>query len=262
MHMTPPPQASVLIVGHGSSRNPRAVVSAEQHADRLRATGRFARVASAHLKGGRVPAEALRALPDGDLFVVPLFMSDGYFTQTAIPANLGLTGRITQAKGRRLFYCDPVGIDPRIADIVADDILSIARREAIDPAGLDLLLIGHGSPSNSASRAVTLAHARRLEALGRFGAIDCAFLDEEPTVETWFDRLKPIGAPLAVAGLFAADGMHASTDVPSVLADWQKEAQAAGAGARRVWYAGAVGSRPAVTDLILNAIDAAAALAE
>src|SRR3712207_7114188 len=48
-----------------------------------------------------------------DVYVVPNFISEGYFTQTVIPRELELSGPVTErVSGQRWNYCEPVGNHP------------------------------------------------------------------------------------------------------------------------------------------------------
>ena len=53
-----------------------------------------------------------------EVYVVPNFISEGYFTETVIPRELELTGPITHRMGLGIGYCDPVGNDPRMVDLI------------------------------------------------------------------------------------------------------------------------------------------------
>ena len=54
-----------------------------------------------------------------DVFVVPNFISEGYFTQTVIPRELELAGRITtRANGQIWIYCEPVGNNPLVTELL------------------------------------------------------------------------------------------------------------------------------------------------
>ena len=44
------------------------------------------------------------------VYVVPNFISEGYFTQTVVPRELDLNGRITKRSNGQIWkYCEPVG---------------------------------------------------------------------------------------------------------------------------------------------------------
>src|ERR1700737_734363 len=94
--MTPKQDSALLIVGHGSTVNPDSSGPTLGHAAEIRRRNVFAEVECAFWK--EEPS-----LRDGvflfdpetvrDVYVVPNFISEGYFTQTVIPRELRRDGR-------------------------------------------------------------------------------------------------------------------------------------------------------------------------
>jgi hypothetical protein len=50
------------------------------------------------------------------VYVVPNFISSGYFTEQIIPRELGLTGPVTRIGDQDVFYCQPVGLHPAMTE--------------------------------------------------------------------------------------------------------------------------------------------------
>ena len=51
--------------------------------------------------------------------MVPNFISEGYFTQTVIPRELELEGRVTKrANGQVWKYCEPTGNHPGVTELL------------------------------------------------------------------------------------------------------------------------------------------------
>jgi sirohydrochlorin ferrochelatase len=239
-----------LLVGHGSARRRSAPDAGERHAAALAAGGRFASVATAYLKGGPPLAESAHSLGSGDLVVVPFLMSDGHCARRLIPQALGLAGRVTRADGRRLIYCEPVGASPGLAEIIARRARGCCTDHGLEASRSEVLLVGHGSRQDPASRHMTLENGRRLAKLGAFGSVACAFLDEPPLAAEVIPGLAAEGPPVVVVGLFACDGRHAGEALPRPIA-------ARRAGHRPVHYAGPIGADPEVAGLILERAEAA-----
>src|SRR5918911_1822302 len=114
--MVQKPDSALLIVGHGSTVNPDSSAPTIAHTAEIRRRNIFADVQCAFWKEEPSLRDAL-LLFDVDLarqvYVVPNFISQGYFTQTVIPRELELNGRATQrANGQLWNYCGPVGSHP------------------------------------------------------------------------------------------------------------------------------------------------------
>src|SRR2546430_17327421 len=91
--------AALLIVGHGSTVNPSSSAPTLRHASSIRARGIFADVGCCFWKEEPSLRDALVFFRDPairEVYVVPNFISEGYFTQTVIPRELELTRRITK----------------------------------------------------------------------------------------------------------------------------------------------------------------------
>src|SRR5690606_9146385 len=107
---TPPCRdAALVIVGHGSTLNPDSAVPTWEHADAIRRRGLFAEVQTAFWKEEPELRRVLRTVESREVYVVPNFISEGYFTQRVIPRELELEGPITRSGDRAIYYCDPVG---------------------------------------------------------------------------------------------------------------------------------------------------------
>ncbi len=61
-----------------------------------------------------------------DVYIVPNFISEGYFTAKVIPRELELTGVTTIKDHRTLKYCEPVGNDPRMTDLLLHRAAEVA----------------------------------------------------------------------------------------------------------------------------------------
>jgi sirohydrochlorin cobaltochelatase len=236
-----------LLIGHGSSRRPEANDTIREHAAALGATGRFAAVETWFLSDEDSEAATFAWAGAGDVYLVPLLMSDGYFVRVRIPEALGLEGRVTEADGRRLIYCDAIGLSPGMADIAARRVREACRDRNLDPAGAQVLLAGHGSTRDPASRQATERTVEHLEARHGFAGVSRAYLDEPPFLAEVMERAPADGPPLVVVGLFAADGGHAAEDIPRMIAARTDLT-------RSVLYTGAVGADPAIVDLILDEV--------
>src|SRR4026207_206768 len=131
--------SALLIVGHGSTVNPSSSTPTLMHAATIRARGLFADVACCFWKEEPSLRDALLFFRDPairEVYVVPNFISEGYFTRTVIPRELELIGPTTR-RGNRVFkYCEPVGNHPRMTELLLRRAAEIAP--GVDPAQTSL----------------------------------------------------------------------------------------------------------------------------
>src|SRR5437870_1701855 len=106
-------KAALLIVGHGSTVNPSSSAPTLLHAATIRARGIFADVACCFWKEEPSLRDALFFFRDPairEVYVVPNFISEGYFTRTVIPRELELNGAETERSSGQLWkYCEAAG---------------------------------------------------------------------------------------------------------------------------------------------------------
>ena len=142
------PEAALLIVGHGSTVNPDSSAPSVAHATALRARGIFREVAACFWKEEPSLRDALFFFDEPEIrevYVVPNFISEGYFTQTVIPRELELASRLTTRPGGQLWkYCEPVGNHPAVTELLLRRAQEIAP--GVPEAQTTLLIVGHGGP--------------------------------------------------------------------------------------------------------------------
>src|SRR5947207_11163299 len=124
------PNAALLIVGHGSTVNPDSSAPTLAHAAEIRRRNVFADVQCAFWKEEPSLRDALFLFdPETikNVYVVPNFISEGYFTQTVIPRELKLNGRTTKrANGQIWSYAEPVGNHPFMTELLVQRAHEIA----------------------------------------------------------------------------------------------------------------------------------------
>src|SRR5947207_13319688 len=134
---------ALLIVAHGSTVNPDSSAPTLAHVAEIRRRKLFANVGCAFWKEEPSLRDALFLFDPAEVrevYVVPNFISEGYFTQTVIPRELELNGRITKRSSGQIWkYCEPAGSHASMTDL-------LVRRAFEVPPGIDLtetrLLIG------------------------------------------------------------------------------------------------------------------------
>src|SRR5215211_5736522 len=120
--MSPTDNAALLIVAHGSTVNPDSSAPTLAHAAEIRRRKIFAGVECAFWKEEPSLRDAIFLFDPQSLrevYVVPNFISEGYFTQTVVPRELELDGRITKRSDEQVWrYCEPVGNHPLITELL------------------------------------------------------------------------------------------------------------------------------------------------
>jgi sirohydrochlorin cobaltochelatase len=268
---------ALVIVAHGSHLNPDASTPTYEHADTVRAAGVFDEVRTAFWKEEPSFREVLRTLESEEVYVVPLFISEGYFTEQVIPRELRLDDwdvaewdsdgtsatHTTLAAGdveKTVHYCGPVGTHDAMSDVIVRRAETVTDDPDVGP-GFGLAVVGHGTERNENSAKAIEYHAERIGEMGRFDEVKALFMDEDPEIDDVTDFFE--SDDIVVVPLFVADGYHTQEDIPEDMeltddyrTGWETPAEVDG---HRIWYAGAVGTEALTADVIIErAADAGA----
>ena len=92
--------SALILVGHGSTLNPDSSAPTHAHARAIRKRNVFREVHSCFWKEEPSMREVFRMVESETIYVVPVFISEGYFTQTVIPRELELEG-VQTLRGNR-----------------------------------------------------------------------------------------------------------------------------------------------------------------
>jgi len=211
------PRTALLIVGHGSTVNPDSSTPTLAHAAEIRRRKVFADVACAFWKEEPSLRDALFLFdPEAirEVYVVPNFISEGYFTQTVIPRELELNGRATKrANGQVWKYCEPVGNHPSMTDLLLARAQEVAPD--VDPGETSLLIVAHGTDLNENSAVAAKREAEKIRALGKYAAVLNVYMEEPPLVSDWQKLTET--ANVVVVPFFISDGLHSYEDIPVLL---------------------------------------------
>jgi sirohydrochlorin cobaltochelatase len=266
---------ALVIVAHGSHLNPDASAPTYTHADTVRAAGGFDEVRTAFLEEEPSVREVLRTVESHEIYVVPLFVSEGYFTEEVIPRELRLEGwtgwdsdgtSATHATLRAadveepVHYCGPVGTHDAMSDVIVRRAESVTAEPEVGP-GVGLAVVGHGTEHNATSTNAIEYHVDRIADRDRFDEVEALFTDEAPSVADLTDHFD--STDVVLVPLFVADGYHTQENIPEDVGltddyrtGWETPAEVEG---HRVWYAGAVGTEPLLAGALIEpAADASA----
>jgi sirohydrochlorin cobaltochelatase len=253
--------SALLIVGHGSTVNPDSSAPSLSHAAEIQRRNLFVDVACAFWKEEPSLRDAVFLFEDPairEVFVVPNFISEGYFTETVIPRELELGGRLTtRASGQVWKYCEPVGNHPLMTELLLQRAREIAPD--IQESQTSLLIVAHGTDLNDKSAVAAKREVEKIRALNRYAAVLNVYMEEEPFVSHWA-RLTST-ENVVVVPFFISDGLHSYEDIPALLgiAGVSQKSSATNPHrlhARSLYYAGAIGTEPRVADIILEQVAA------
>ncbi|WP_136687067.1 CbiX/SirB N-terminal domain-containing protein [Halorhabdus amylolytica] len=283
---------ALVVVSHGSHLNPESSRPAHEHARRIRETGAFDTVRTAFWKEQPHFREALRTVSSEEVYLVPLFVSEGYFTEQVIPREFRLedwdgwdsdgTSAVSATlsaadTGQTVHYCGPVGTHDAMSDVIVRRAESVTGNPDVGD-GVGLAVVGHGTERNENSAKAVEYHADRIRARGRFDEVQALFMDEEPEVDDVTDYFASEDGEvrsasghssgrdprdIVVVPLFIADGYHTQEDIPEDMGltddyrtGWGTPASVDG---HRIWYSGAVGTESLLAEVVVErAVDAGA----
>src|SRR5205823_1330010 len=102
-----------------------------------------------------------------EVCVVPNFISEGYFTQTVVPRELELNGRITKRSNGQIWgYCEPVGNHPMMTELLLKRAREVARDAPRNETSL--LIVAHGTDLNENSAVAAKREAEKIRSRGEF----------------------------------------------------------------------------------------------
>ncbi len=256
------PRAALVIAGHGSLHNPDSGTPTHRHAAEIRRRWLFAEVEPAFWKEQPSFREALQNLESREVFIVPNFISDGYFTQEILPREFGLRGALTTRGGVRHHFCRPVGSHPLMTHVILSHALRALDGVRVEPQETALLILGHGTEQNASSSRAILDQAAAIRRMNRYGEVHAAFLDQAPGVAGWQDLTSLPN--VVMVPFFISNGLHCYEDIPRKTGIARAGGGAAGAElfarspyvvhGRRVWYTPAVGTEPHIADVIIDLV--------
>jgi sirohydrochlorin cobaltochelatase len=197
--------------------NPDSSAPTLAHAAEIRRRKIFADVACAFWKEEPSLRDALFLFdPEAirEVYVVPNFISEGYFTQTVVPRELELNGRITKRSNGQIWrYSDPVGNHPLMTELLLKRAGDVAPDAA--PAETSLLIVAHGTDLNENSAVAAKREAEKIRALGKYAAVLNVYMEEPPLVSEWRKLTKTPN--VVVVPFFISDGLHSYEDIPRLL---------------------------------------------
>jgi sirohydrochlorin cobaltochelatase len=161
--------ATLLIIGHGSTVNGDSGATVLQHAAELQRRGLFADVREAFFKIEPRIGPTLGAIRTPRVFVVPFFTAEGYFTHQAIPCELGLPAGAQDAmpctvrlENRDVTYCHPVGTHPLMTEIILARAMAVLNAPLAGPRAVPARSTSSDSAASEVAEATVPYHPLRM----------------------------------------------------------------------------------------------------
>ena len=251
--------SALLLLGHGSTLNADSSAPTYQHAEEIRRRGDFAEVHVGFWKEEPNFRQALLQTTCRTVYVVPNFISSGYFTEQVIPRELGLTGPKTFVEDKTVYYCQPVGLSHAMTEVLLQRAREVATASAepCDPKQTCLFICGHGTSLNDNSTKIIHEQAEIIRQRGLYADCQAVLMEQRPFVKDW--RTLTSSPDVIVVPFFISDGLHSYEDIPVLLGLTHNIRESAFSnphreGARRLWYASAIGTDSGIADVILDSV--------
>src|ERR687893_1817711 len=160
---------ALVIVGLGSHLNEDSSLPVYEHAARIRERyGReFDEVVECFWKEEPSLRHVLDIVESEDVYVVPAFISEGYFTQQVVPRELGLEGTVTKKGYKTVRYAGPLGTFEGMPDVILERVGDLMRDKETS-GRTALVLLGHGTDLNKNSGGVIYLNAGRIRERGLY----------------------------------------------------------------------------------------------
>ena len=266
---------ALVLIAHGSTVNVRSSAPTRRLVEELRARNLFAEVVCAfNLEEPKID-DAPKLVSAKRIFIVPVTISEGHFTEQTIPHRLGLAAadqtdyeRVQLRDGRTLIYCHPIGTHASMTDVLLARARDIVAKHPFPkepkPSETALFIAGHGTKKNANSRKAIEAQVELIRQRGEYTDVHSAFMEESPFIADCYTATE--AKHIVIVPFFIADGLHTVEDIPVLLGELEtrvKERLTAGQPTWRnpterhgqlVWYTEAIGSEPSLPEVILERV--------
>jgi sirohydrochlorin cobaltochelatase len=236
---------ALVIVGHGSHLNEDSSLPVYEHAARIRETGEFDEVVECFWKEEPSMRHVLDTIESEDVYVVPAFISEGYFTQQVIPREFGLEGPVSRKDEKTVRYAGPLGTFEGMPDVILERAEDLIRGREVS-GRTALVLLGHGTDLNKNSGGVIYLNAGRIRERGIYDLVEVGFLDQDPEIGVVVDSVE--AENVILIPLFIAEGWHTRETIPD---DLGLVGEVTLRDDKTIFYGAPVGTHPSMANLIV-----------
>lgn len=265
---------ALIVLGHGTQLNENSAAPALQHAAELRRRRLFGEVREAFWKQEPQIRRVMGEISSPRAFIVPLFISEGYFAGQVIPRELGFESQSLRLKtaNAEFFYCAPIGTHDSMTRVVLSRAEDVLKRfpfpRAPKNSETTLFIAGHGTEKNENSRRPIDRQVELIRARNIYADVQAIFLEESPRISDCYSLARTKN--MVIVPFFISDGLHTQEDIPALLGEtkknigqrlasgqppWQNPTEKNG---KLAWYSAAVGTEPGIAEVILERVREAA----
>jgi sirohydrochlorin cobaltochelatase len=236
---------ALVIVGHGSHLNEDSSLPVYEHAQHIRETGEFDEVVECFWKEEPSMRHVLDTVESDEVYVVPAFISEGYFTQQVIPRELGLEGPVTRKGSKTVRYAGPLGTFEGMPEVILERTQDLMRGKEVS-GRTALVLLGHGTDLNKSSGGVIYLNAGRIRERGIYDLVEVGFLDQEPEIGEVVANVE--AENVVLIPVFIAEGWHTRETIPE---DLGLRGVVTVREDKTIFYGAPVGTHPSMASLIV-----------
>ena len=270
---------ALILIAHGSTINAQSSATTRRLAEVIRARSIFSEVTCVFKLEEPKIDQAPGLVNSKRIFVVPLTISEGWFTEEIVPFQLGLRSkdevnfsRQGTVGGKELIYCKPVGTHSLMTDIIIDKAVDVVRRYPFphepQPSETTLIIAGHGTQQNTNSRKAIEVQVELIRARDEYAEVQPAFMEEIPLISDCYEVTQ--SRYIVIVPFFISGGLHTVEDIPVLLGEpaarvkerlesnqptWRNPTERKG---KLLWYTDSIGNAPQLPDIILDLVSESA----
>ena len=187
----------------------------------------------------------LDTVESDEVYVVPAFISEGYFTQQVIPRELGLEGPVTRKGSKTVRYAGPLGTFEGMPEVILERTRDLMRGKEVS-GRTALVLLGHGTDLNKSSGGVIYLNAGRIRERAIYDLVEVGFLDQEPEIGEVVANVE--AENVILIPVFIAEGWHTRETIPE---DLGLTGEVTVRKDKTIFYGAPVGTHPSMAPLIV-----------
>lgn len=203
---------SVILAAHGSMATADANQPLFDLARQIQDSGIFSVVTPAFLNGNPEISKVFAELPAGDVVIIPVMTSAGYYLNQVIPKKFAQNPGL---ENYRVFMTAPLGTHSKLPCLVIERVQILFRLLGLSADDTSVIIVGHGTRRNPDSGRTTEHLADQIRQHLTDHEIRVAFIDQDPTIERVIGEIhKP---NMLVVPFLISRGPHTTVDVPEAF---------------------------------------------